>query len=77
MIPLFFMVINRWQKDVVGMVEEKKREKSKVSVSFECETLKADTAADDHLTKFMPKLLGMDAIGKFLPLFSFLRVHFA
>ncbi|KAL8471677.1 hypothetical protein ACS0TY_028443 [Phlomoides rotata] len=50
-----------WQKDVVGMVEQK-HEKSKVSVSFECETLKADTAAEDHLTKFMPKLVGMDAV---------------
>ncbi|KAL7100983.1 hypothetical protein ACP275_08G028500 [Erythranthe tilingii] len=51
-----------WQKDVVGMVEEKKHEKCKVSVTFECETLKSDKAAEDHLCKFMPKLVGMDAV---------------
>lgn len=54
---------------------EQKHEKTKVSVSFECETLKADTAAEDHLTKFMPKLVGMDAVGKFSPLLRFLTVH--
>ncbi|KAL6551593.1 hypothetical protein OROGR_007747 [Orobanche gracilis] len=50
-----------WQNDVVGMLEEK-HGKSKVSVSFECETLKAEKAAEDHLIKFMPKLVGMDAV---------------
>ncbi|XP_051119607.1 uncharacterized protein LOC127243560 [Andrographis paniculata] len=50
-----------WQKDVVGMVEEK-HGKPKVLVSFECETLKADEVAEDHLRKFMPKLVGMGAI---------------
>lgn len=54
---------NRWQKDVVGMLEEK-RENDQVSVSFECETLKADKAAEEHIRKFMPKLVGMDAVGK-------------
>ncbi|KAL6526380.1 hypothetical protein OROMI_030020 [Orobanche minor] len=54
---------NRWQNDVVGMLEEK-HGKSKVSISFECETLKAEKAAEDHLIKFMPKLVGMDAVGK-------------
>ncbi|GFQ01447.1 hypothetical protein PHJA_002288600 [Phtheirospermum japonicum] len=50
-----------WQKDVVGMLEEK-HGKSKVSVSFECETLKADKAAEEHISKFMPKLVGTDAV---------------
>ncbi|CAA0820273.1 Unknown protein [Striga hermonthica] len=50
-----------WQKDVVGMVEEK-HGKNKVTVFFECETLKSEKAADDHLQKFMPKLVGMDAV---------------
>ncbi|XP_022857947.1 uncharacterized protein LOC111378902 [Olea europaea var. sylvestris] len=50
-----------WQKDVVGMLEEK-RENDQVSVSFECETLKADKAAEEHIRKFMPKLVGMDAV---------------
>ncbi|KAK6155037.1 hypothetical protein DH2020_009285 [Rehmannia glutinosa] len=50
-----------WQKDVVGMLEEK-HGKHKISVSFECETLKAEEAAEDHLRKFMPKLVGMDAV---------------
>ncbi|XP_057769676.1 uncharacterized protein LOC130989652 [Salvia miltiorrhiza] len=50
-----------WQKDVVGMLEEK-HGKRKISVRFECETLKSDEAAEDHLRKFMPKLVGMDAV---------------
>ncbi|KAL3629421.1 hypothetical protein CASFOL_026643 [Castilleja foliolosa] len=50
-----------WQKDVVGLLDEK-HGKRKVSVSFECETLKADKAAEDHISKFMPKLVGMDAV---------------
>lgn len=55
------------------MVEEK-HGKCRTSVHFECETLKADEAAEDHLRKFMPKLVGMDAVGKFsLPL---LRLQF-
>lgn len=45
------------------MVEQKDGKK-KISVSFECETLKADKAAEDHIKKFMPKLAGMDAVGK-------------
>lgn len=52
------------------MVEEK-HGKCKVSVLFECETLKADKAAEDHLSKFMPKLVGMDAVGKPRPPFTF------
>lgn len=47
----------------MGMLEEK-RENDQVSVSFECETLKADKAAEEHIRKFMPKLVGMDAVGK-------------
>ncbi|XP_073310460.1 uncharacterized protein [Primulina huaijiensis] len=49
-----------WQEDVMGMLEEK-HGKCKVSISFECETLKADEAAEDHIKKFMPKLSGMGA----------------
>ncbi|CAL1362237.1 unnamed protein product [Linum trigynum] len=47
-----------WGKDVAGMVEDKHGKQSKVSVSFECETLKADEAAADHIRQFMPKLSG-------------------
>ncbi|XP_031286788.1 uncharacterized protein LOC116145473 isoform X2 [Pistacia vera] len=50
-----------WEKDVVGMVEQK-HGKNKIQVSFECETLKADKAAEDHIKQFMPKLAGMDAV---------------
>ncbi|KAH0969019.1 hypothetical protein GBA52_029118 [Prunus armeniaca] len=31
-------------------------------VSFNCETLKSDKAAEDHIKQFMPKLAGLDAI---------------
>ncbi|KAF3444832.1 hypothetical protein FNV43_RR14525 [Rhamnella rubrinervis] len=50
-----------WEKDIVGMVEEK-RGKHKISVSFDCETLKAERAAEDHIKQFMPKLAGLDAV---------------
>ncbi|CAI9109805.1 OLC1v1009709C1 [Oldenlandia corymbosa var. corymbosa] len=53
--------VHGWEKDVVDMVEPRDG-KNKTSVSFECETLKADEAAEDHIKKFMPKLVGMDAI---------------
>ncbi|GAV65714.1 hypothetical protein CFOL_v3_09228 [Cephalotus follicularis] len=49
-----------WEKDVVGMVEEKQG-KNKILVSFECETLKAEKAAEDHIRLYMPKLVGQDA----------------
>lgn len=48
---------------MVGMLEEKDK-KHKVSVSFDCETLKAEKAAEEHIKKFMPKLAGLDAVGK-------------
>lgn len=43
---------------------EPKDGKKRISVSFECETLKAGKAAEDHIRKFMPKLAGLDAVGK-------------
>lgn len=52
----------RWEKDVVGMVEQKDG-KNKIFVSFVCETLKAEQAAEDHIRQFMPKLAGVDAVG--------------
>jgi len=55
--------LNSWGKDITGMVEQKDGKK-RISVSFECETLKADKAAEDHIKKFMPKLAGLDAVGK-------------
>ncbi|KAK9090978.1 hypothetical protein Sjap_024155 [Stephania japonica] len=54
-----------WDEDVSGMVEQK-HEKHKVSVSFECETLKAGKAAEDHIKQFIPKVAGLDAVGKYL-----------
>ncbi|KAM7516728.1 hypothetical protein LguiA_006311 [Lonicera macranthoides] len=50
-----------WETDVVGMVAQK-HGKRKINVSFECETLKAERAAEDHIRQFMPKLAGMDAV---------------
>ncbi|MBA0557315.1 hypothetical protein Golob_014390 [Gossypium lobatum] len=54
-----------WEKDVVDMVEEKEGKK-KILVSFECETLKSEKAAEEHIKQFMPKLSGLDAVGKSL-----------
>lgn len=42
----------------------KEQEKRKIAISFECETLKADEAAEGHIRQFMPKLTGLDAVGK-------------
>ena len=54
------------------MVEEK-HGKKKIHISFECETLKADKAAEDHIKQFMPKLAGLDAVGT---LFFYLTLLF-
>ncbi|KAG2715578.1 hypothetical protein I3843_03G087000 [Carya illinoinensis] len=50
-----------WENDVVGMVEHKDG-KNKILVSFACETLKAEKAAEEHIRQFMPKLAGLDAV---------------
>ncbi|KAH7652405.1 PurM-like C-terminal domain-containing protein [Dioscorea alata] len=50
-----------WEADVVGVVEQK-HGKQKVSVSFECETLKAEDAAEEHIRKYMPNVAGLDAV---------------
>ncbi|KAM3394690.1 putative protein isoform X1 [Capsicum galapagoense] len=50
-----------WEDDVVNMLD-KKDQKHKILVSFECETLKAGKAAEYHINKFMPKLAGTDAV---------------
>lgn len=53
--------VHGWGKDVLKEVEQKQT-KTKIIVSFECEALKADKAAEDHIRQFMPKLVGMDAV---------------
>ncbi|MCL7027256.1 hypothetical protein MKW94_022039 [Papaver nudicaule] len=50
-----------WEKDVIGMVEKKNAE-HKISVSFDCETLKADKVAEDHIKQFMPNLAGLEDV---------------
>ncbi|KAL7613315.1 hypothetical protein Lser_V15G07628 [Lactuca serriola] len=50
-----------WEKDVVSLVA-KEQEKRKIAISFACETLKADEAAEGHIRQFMPKLTGLDAV---------------
>jgi polyphosphate kinase 2 (PPK2 family) len=56
-------ILCRWEDDVVGLVQKKHGNK-KVLVSFECETLKADKAAEEHISRYMPNLCGLDAVGK-------------
>uniref|UniRef100_A0A0E0KAC4 methionine--tRNA ligase n=1 Tax=Oryza punctata TaxID=4537 RepID=A0A0E0KAC4_ORYPU len=53
--------LHGWEDDIVGLVE-KKHGNQKFSLSFECETLKADKAAEEHISKYMPNLRGLDAI---------------
>ncbi|MED6181055.1 hypothetical protein PIB30_015973 [Stylosanthes scabra] len=50
-----------WEKDVTGMVGQNNGKK-RILVSFECQTLKADKAAEEHIRQFMPKLMGLDAV---------------
>lgn len=44
---------------------EQEQEKNKIAVSFECETLKAEKVAEDHIKQYMPKLAGLDAVGMY------------
>ncbi|THU74599.1 hypothetical protein C4D60_Mb04t35080 [Musa balbisiana] len=53
-----------WENDIVDMIEQK-HGKQKISVSFECETLKADNAAEEHLKSYMPNLVGLCAVGSY------------
>ncbi|XP_023515561.1 uncharacterized protein LOC111779684 isoform X1 [Cucurbita pepo subsp. pepo] len=50
-----------WEEDVVKMVE-KKHGKNDIMISFECQTLKSEQAAEDHIRQFIPKLVGQDAV---------------
>ena len=52
-------------KDVVDMVEEQ-HGKNKIVVSFNCETLKSDKAAEEHIIKFLPNALGATTHGHML-----------
>ncbi|KAG6477574.1 hypothetical protein ZIOFF_066841 [Zingiber officinale] len=54
-----------WENDVVDMVEQK-HGKQEILVSFECDTLKADNAAEEHIKTYMPNLVGLDAVGRHL-----------
>ncbi|GAB2210855.1 hypothetical protein Droror1_Dr00016143 [Drosera rotundifolia] len=53
--------VHGWENDVVNELEQKQW-KNKIFVSFECQTLKAEKAAEDHLKQFLPKLVGLDAV---------------
>lgn len=56
------MFVDSWEEDVVSMVE-KKHGKNEIMVSFECQMLKSEKAAEDHIKQFIPKLVGQDAVG--------------
>ncbi|KAJ3669815.1 hypothetical protein LUZ60_010139 [Juncus effusus] len=53
--------VHGWEEDIIGMVE-KENKKENILISFECETLKAENAAEDHIRKYMPNLSGLDAV---------------
>ncbi|KAJ1701597.1 hypothetical protein LUZ63_001376 [Rhynchospora breviuscula] len=54
--------VHGWEEDVVGLVEDKHRKNQSIRVNFECESLKADDAAEEHIRKYMPNLSGLDAV---------------
>ncbi|WOL10457.1 hypothetical protein Cni_G19212 [Canna indica] len=51
-----------WEKDTVDIIQKKQGKLKKISVSFECETLKSDNAAEEHIKNYMPNLVGLDAV---------------
>lgn len=67
------VLLSSWEEHVAGLLEQK-HQKSKIVVSFECETLKAEEAAEDHIKKFMPKLSGLDAVGNLSCLHTFAAI---
>ncbi|KAL5987664.1 hypothetical protein ACLOJK_035414 [Asimina triloba] len=54
-----------WENEIVSMVEGK-HGKQKISVTFECETLKSENAAEEHIKQFLPNLVGLDAVVTFV-----------
>eukprot|EP00252_Welwitschia_mirabilis_P018195 TRINITY_DN40458_c0_g1_i1.p1 TRINITY_DN40458_c0_g1~~TRINITY_DN40458_c0_g1_i1.p1 ORF type:complete len:239 (-),score=51.47 TRINITY_DN40458_c0_g1_i1:169-885(-) len=54
--------VHGWEEDVVHMVEKNKERSRKLSVSFECDTLKAEKDAEIHINRYLPHLVGYDAI---------------
>ncbi|MFS7932278.1 hypothetical protein Hanom_Chr04g00365961 [Helianthus anomalus] len=56
---------HRWGKDV-NFVDLKHQKKNEVVISSVCETLKVDEATKEHVRRFMPKLTGLNVIGKHL-----------
>ncbi|KAL8142633.1 hypothetical protein V2J09_015665 [Rumex salicifolius] len=50
-----------WEEEVMDTVAHK-HGKTQILVTFDCETLKAEKAAEDHIMQYMPKLAGMDAV---------------
>ena len=44
------------------MVEKSKEKHNKLFISFECETLKADKQAKDHISRYLPHLIGHEAV---------------
>jgi hypothetical protein len=54
--------VHGWEEDVICMVEKSKEKHNKLFVSFECETLKADKQAKDHIHRYLPHLIGHEAV---------------
>jgi len=54
--------VHGWEEDVICMVEKSKEKHNKLFISFECETLKADKQAKDHINRYLPHLIGHEAV---------------
>ncbi|XP_078436459.1 uncharacterized protein LOC144707202 isoform X2 [Wolffia australiana] len=54
--------VHGWGEEAAEEVEKANQGKQNISISFDCETLKADAAAEDHVRRFMPKLSGHDVV---------------
>lgn len=54
--------VHGWEEDVICMVEKSKEKHNNLFISFECGTLKADKQAKDHIHRYLPHLIGHEAV---------------
>ncbi|XP_059073061.1 uncharacterized protein LOC131076211 isoform X2 [Cryptomeria japonica] len=54
--------VHGWEEDVVSMVAKNKEKNNELFISFECETLKAEKDAEDHINRYLPHLIGQEAV---------------
>ncbi|KAH9331745.1 hypothetical protein KI387_003853 [Taxus chinensis] len=54
--------VHGWEEDVISMVAKNKEKNNQLFIFFECETLKAEKDAEDHINRYLPHLIGCEAV---------------